>query len=377
MSMNEDIMDDFVEMQHRILRVSDTTARKYVIELLKLESYITDQVENTYDPEFFSTRGNVLNKRKRLNDLLREIRKEIDRVYEQIENGFEDDLVRIGNRNAQQAVNIVSNNLGTPVVMGEVRLTTTLVRSYVNNSMLIQGSLYRELMRNLESNQINRITNTIRSGFQAGITTDQMIRDLRGRRVGTTTVNGKRTGLYKGGIYDTGRHELTTAVRTGVNTVANDIRFMELQRHDDILKGVQWVSTWDTRTTKICISLDGESWDFDRNKLPGTIKVWRGPPPAHPNCRSMLSPLTKTWAEYKNDHSIKGEEIPIGQRESMDGLQPGNRDIRFLMEERWSDERALRLLGRTRFDLWKSGRITDLRRLTDVTGRRVLTVDEL
>jgi len=80
------------------------------------------------------------------------------------------------------------------------------------------------------------------------------------------------------------------------------------QANEDVLAGVQWVSTLDDRTMPICQNRDGMTYELNG-----------GPrPPAHPNCRSTAIPITRSWEELGQD----GDEIPEGTRASMDGQVP-------------------------------------------------------
>jgi NAD+--asparagine ADP-ribosyltransferase len=67
------------------------------------------------------------------------------------------------------------------------------------------------------------------------------------------------------------------------------------------------VSVLDTRTSDICKSLDGEVYDLDDPK--------RRKPPAHPNCRSTIVPVLKSWKEL----GIDAPELSAGTRRDMDG----------------------------------------------------------
>ena len=74
-------------------------------------------------------------------------------------------------------------------------------------------------------------------------------------------------------------------------------------RNKRLVKGVQWVSTLDGRTSAICRARDGQ--DYDPEKGPR--------PPAHPNCRSGTTPVLKSWREM----GLSG--LPPSTRASMNG----------------------------------------------------------
>lgn len=105
-----------------------------------------------------------------------------------------------------------------------------------------------------------------------------------------------------------------------------------------------------------------------------------GPPPAHPNCRSTLIPILKSYGDILNDDSIDEQvaeaiqDIPQATQSSMDGQVAGD-----LSYEDWlkgKDETFQRdVLGDSKYELWKDGKIS-LRDLIDQKGNP-LTLDEL
>ena len=78
----------------------------------------------------------------------------------------------------------------------------------------------------------------------------------------------------------------------------------------DIVEGYRWVSTLDSRTSELCQSLDGQRFDLGEGPMP----------PAHPNCRSTVVPVTKTFREL----GIDLPELPEGTRASIGGQVPAS-----------------------------------------------------
>lgn len=81
-------------------------------------------------------------------------------------------------------------------------------------------------------------------------------------------------------------HSKTSAerlVRTAMSATANRARVAAMKNIAEV-KGWQFVSVLDGRTSKICASLDGKSFAKDASDIP-----W---PPRHPNCRSIIVPVT-------------------------------------------------------------------------------------
>lgn len=89
--------------------------------------------------------------------------------------------------------------------------------------------------------------------------------------------------------------QTTALIRTSVVSALNDTNVETFKENDDIVKGIQWVSTLDNRTTPICRTLDGKTWDLDMKPI-GHGTPYPGPI-AHWNCRSTQVPVLKTLDE--------------------------------------------------------------------------------
>lgn len=127
----------------------------------------------------------------------------------------------------------------------------------------IRGQVLNKWWGKLSSNLKSNIEQEIKVGVAAGETIDEVARRIRG-----TAANN-----FKDGTLQKTRNEARTIARTAVNHVSTQTREAVYKANSDVIKKVQWVSTLDTRTSYICISLDGS-----------TYEVGKGPrPPAHPN----------------------------------------------------------------------------------------------
>ena len=120
-----------------------------------------------------------------------------------------------------------------------------------------QTRLLRDWVRDLGANDRRRIRHAIQDGVIEGLTTPQIARSVQ-NELGTT------------------RRHATTIARTATNHVANAARREVGAANADIIKGVRYVATLDSRTTPICQALDGRIFPVDS-----------GPrPPQHHQCLS-------------------------------------------------------------------------------------------
>jgi len=70
-------------------------------------------------------------------------------------------------------------------------------------------------------------------------------------------------------------------VRTTVNQVQNAASQSVYQANSDITAKYQYVATLDSRTSLICASLDGQTFEYNKGPIP----------PQHFNCRSTTVPV--------------------------------------------------------------------------------------
>lgn len=147
---------------------------------------------------------------------------------------------------------------------------------------------------------VERVVGTIRRGYFEGRTTDQVVRDL----IGTKAAN------YTDGELAVSRRHARTVAHTAIQHLAHVARTETFKANEDILKGYRWVSTLDSRTSEICQSLDGRLFEIGEGPLP----------PAHPNCRSTVVPVTKSFREL----GIDLPDVPEGERASEDGPVPAS-----------------------------------------------------
>jgi SPP1 gp7 family putative phage head morphogenesis protein len=211
-----------------------------------------------------------------------------------------------------------------------------------------QGRLLKDTYRDLEEGAFKRVRDKIRMGWVEGRGTDQIVRDIIGTK-------GLR---YKDGITEVSRNSLRTVVRTAVTHTSNVARGELYKQNRRLIKGVEWVSTLDGRTSAICRSRDGMVFDVDK-----------GPrPPAHLNCRSTTIPIIKSWSAL----GVKG--LPAGQRASMNGQVAGDLTYSSWLRKQPKDFQE-DVLGVKKAQLFRRGKI-DLDRFVDRNGKE-LTLDQL
>lgn len=123
---------------------------------------------------------------------------------------------------------------------------------------------------------------TIKDGVVAGKASQEIIQDVE-------FVAGKIQ-----------KNHASALVRTITNHISTAARDVTLAENQDLIKGVEWVSTLDGKTTGTCQSLDGQV--FPKNSGPR--------PPIHWGCRSTVIPVVKK--KYSIRSKIKSERPSVG-----------------------------------------------------------------
>ena len=93
-------------------------------------------------------------------------------------------------------------------------------------------------------------------------------------------------------------------------------------------------------------------------------------PPLHPNCRSTLRLVTKSWREL----GLDANDIPESTRASMDGQVKDNLNYENWLKSKTTEQQD-EVLGKGKAELWRKGIIT-FRDMLDQSGRP-LTLKEL
>lgn len=258
-------------------------------------------------------------------------------------------LVEIGKHEAKWQVGALAK--AAPVEL-EFQIPSVATLRSIVTSRPFQGHVLKDWYADLGKSTAKKIQAQINLGLAEGQDTASIVRRLR----------GTAEARYTDGILQGTRREVEAVVRTAVQHVTTHAREETARENSDLVKGVQWVATLDSRTTPICRSYDGKVFGVDE-----------GPrPPAHFGCRSTTVPVLKSWKEL----GISLKEAPEGTRASMDGQVPASTTYYDWLSKQ-SAARQDQVLGPARGRMLRAGTISveDLKRLGP-TGRP-LTLKEL
>lgn len=99
---------------------------------------------------------------------------------------------------------------------------------------------------------------------------------------------GTKGALYRDGLFGQLRNFGHEVIGSTIQFAANSTNLAFLNKYQDYVTGYMWVAVLDSKTSATCRSLDGQ-----------VFKYGEGPvPPAHPNCRSSITPVFSSTVEF-------------------------------------------------------------------------------
>lgn len=329
MTANEEIRDRAIAHQIYLLRYESGVTRKILNVLAQADKDLTAQlsdIESGFTVEQIDAR-------------LAGVRNIISASWEEAGRDLSLELADLAEYEANHQEQVIRDS--TPV---ELNMTTPSAEMLIAavESKPFEGKLLSEWVEKLNEDSYTRIRDAVRMGIVEGESYGQI----------TKRVIGTKALKYADGVTALNQRQAQALVSTAVAHTANQARQTFYGANDDLIKGVQWVSTLDARTTPICQSRDGEVYPVDS-----------GPrPPAHFRCRSATTPVLKSYREL----GINLEEAPPGTRASMDGQVSEAETYQTWLKKKstaFQDE----VLGPTRGKLFREG--MDLDRFVDQSGK--------
>lgn len=218
--------------------------------------------------------------------------------------------------------------------------SNTLLKTLVR-ARPFAGKLLREYASEWSRGKKERVTAAIRTAIING----QTIREAR-KEVAKILDNANTIGADR-------------VARTAIAYISNASRQATYDANADVIKGVKWVATLDSRTCAECGSLDGKVFPVGSGRRP----------PAHLSCRCTTTPVIKGRAAL-----IEAGLIKKSTRASADGQVPD--DITFAD---WLKKQTVGtqedVLGKTAATVFRKGGL-DLDGFVDKSGKP-FTLDEL
>ena len=341
-TVNDDIQDWMIRHSAWLNRYSAGEANKILELTKKADKLINKEIRGTDD----------LTKKSELNALLVSVWAIEEKASERYIAVLNKDLQEFSEYESGFQARGIEKSL-KEVAKVEANLTLPdPARMWVAiNSRPLTGeglnfSFMQDLIKSIPESRLSAIETTINTGYTLGWSNDKIAREIYGDL----------------GSINKPRNWTKTVTRTSINHTSSVSREMTWKENKTIVKGYEWNSTLDGRTSYICASLDGKVWRYDipsRSTLDGQRM-----PPAHPNCRSTTIPFLYDWREMGVDP---------GERSSLTGYIPAS--VKF---PKWFESQSAAFqkdwLGASRYQAWKNGKI----KIDDlVKNNKPLTLEQL
>lgn len=334
-TVNEEIQDRLVAHQIGLIRVSGSIRNKVVAHLNRVEDDLMAQIARRGDRGRFTD--------NRMNLILNDVRKALDDARPETLAIVRDELVGVATNEVDFNKRLINGAVG--IDMNLAGVNQAQLRAAVL-SRPFQGRLLREWVSSLDNQTRRNVRDAVRIGFTEGETIDQMARRIR----------GTRAAGFRDGVMEITRRGAQAMVRTAVNHTATAAREELFAANEDLIKGVRWVSTLDSRVTPICAARDGKVYPVNE-----------GPrPPAHVACRSVSIPVLKSARQSGIDANAT--------RASMDGQVPAKTTYNEWLKRQPVDVQN-EALGVQKATLFRQGGLS-VDKFVDPRGRE-LTLDQL
>lgn len=296
-NINKEISDGILRNQHRIVQFEKTIDRKVQENLLELQRDLEIQIR---DADFGAR---TATQQRRLKSLKRDVDATINSSYRNNARDLQAGLTPMPPIVERMTVGAINAPFTFDITVPT--LTRQEMRALSRNPVVLGGTTTENWWRQREGLK-QRFVQEMRLGIAQGETNQQLVNRVLGRptgerrRIELEDGSKRSVRVRSGGIMDTSRREATALVRTSTQTVSNATLDSTYREHTDVLGAIEVLVTFDGRTTFICMSLSGGIWSIESgDPLPQSPKQvpYPGPAPYHWQCRTIVSPVTKSWEE--------------------------------------------------------------------------------
>ncbi|MDS1916117.1 phage minor head protein [Enterobacter asburiae] len=337
-TVNESLRDEAIAHSVWISRYATGVANR-MVKLLNetdadLSARLLDALDRLPADSFTVTR---------LESLLGSVRELNHQAVASMQTGLERELMSLAQSEVSYQLSLFDSLLPSQVLEHYPLQTITADMVYAAAmAQPFQGRLLSEWADNLESDRLSRIVNAVRRGYLAGDTVETIARNVRGHA----------NKDYRDGSLQMSRANAASIAKTAVNHLAATARNSFTSANSDIVKGKQWLSTLDNKTSHDCIIRDLLRYTLDNKPIGHKVPYLQGPGKIHFCCRSTETLILKSWREL----GIDIDEMDDGTRASMDGQVPAKTTyLEWLARQ--SAQRQDQVLGAERGRLYRAGEI--------------------
>ncbi len=317
---NDNFLDALIRHQIGLMRLSGSVRNQIFALLDATEADLKSQIRSRIK---YNAAGIVTT--ARLQRLLEQVEAIRNPAWQEVESHLFNEMSALAAAESAFLANAVTTVLPVQV---DVNLPEISVLQSIVRSRPFEGKTLRAWAQNMRQTDLDMISRQIQIGITQGESSIQISR----RVVGSAAFSGTD------GITQTSRRNAAAVVQTAVNAISNQTKREFYIANKDIAEQELYVATLDSRTTRICSSLDGDFFPIGEGPLP----------PLHFNCRSVRVIVF-------NDQVLGNRPaVPVTQRILLREYSQANGLPSV------TSRGALPRGHRGRFDDFKRGRVSDL-----------------
>lgn len=288
---NEALYDAAVRHQVFLIRYGGATANKITALLDQADADLVAQIEKRLaklGPLDLQELGRGKATTQRLVRMLDEIRTQNADLHKALNKTLTGELVELTDIEARIVVQRLHEAVG--VDLGSLRPPPEVLRAAVTSEPFA-GRLLKDWVKDLERGKLASLGTAV----QLGVVEAQTIPQITNRVADAIGVSKRKA---------------ETLARTSVNHIGNRARELTYEANADVIKALRWTSTLDSRTSPICYARDGDlaaigaTSENDLRTMGNLLKPQGARPPAHPNCRSLMTPVTRSWDELSRKGAL-------------------------------------------------------------------------
>lgn len=331
--INQNIFDKQIGFAANLTRVEANDTAEIYAKLDRLKQEITATI-NSIDVGTLEGAAQVA----ALEELKDRVSVSIISTYDDIADFMDGDLQAIASLTSTNTINNINTSVGFD--LATTTLAPDVLRSLTNQN-IIMGARSRDWWLNQGENLRFEFDAEMSQGVLLGESTQDLVSRVRGNPL-----------LANSGVMGSKYYQAASLVRTSVVSTSNHARMLTFQANDDILDGIEWVSTLDSHTSDTCKGLDGLKWTLDYKPIghsvpyPGATAHWQ--------CRSTQIPIVKPFnglpAEKQAlfDRGLRLEKGASGEYGKVDSRIKYNEWLKTQPSDFQKE-----VLGATKYKIWK------------------------
>lgn len=220
---------------------------------------------------------------KRFRDLIRDISVLRGELLKRLLTEFRGSMFDFAKAEAEMENRLITGSIPIHVELATVE--AAVLRAAVVSRPFSGGAnaarTLQQWFKDLARVDQSRLIGAIQMSMLQGESIDEAVR----------RVAGTRAMGWRDGVLAITRRNAEAIVRTAINHISNAAREAVWDANAELIDGLQWVSTLDGRTTKICMSRDGKVAPIGGKPIPKNTSPLipsTARPPAHVRCRSLM-----------------------------------------------------------------------------------------